>query len=138
MIGHDGWIRGPDPIPAMRNELMVDLRALHASGTATPIDLRRIESDLDDLIHFLYDDTCLASDASDAVGWFLRSEEEAGRIREITTALDLFFATFGMHLNEERVVTHWRWQDAMAAISRFLDAHWEEPYDFDRESEVPA
>lgn len=118
--------------PALRNNLMVDLKGLYESGTATHVDLRQVESDLDFVIHFFYDDTSLSEDASKAVGWFLRSEEEAVRIREIVSAMDAFFAEFGMYLKDKHVLEDERWLDLMSAISRYLAAHWEEPVDLER------
>lgn len=118
---------GPIRFPAMRNELMVCLRSLHESWAIEPLDLRRTESDFDFVIHFLYDDTPLSEDASRAVGWFLRSEEEAARIREIVAAMDVFFEEFGTDLKEAHWLQDWRWLDLMAAISRFLAVHGEPP-----------
>jgi hypothetical protein len=117
----------------MRNELMFCLRELHASWAIRPLDLRRTESHLDSLIHVLYDDTPLSEDASRAVGWFLRGDEEAARIREIVAAMDMFFEEFGTHLKEAHWLQDWRWLDLMAAISRFLAVHGEPPVYLDVE-----
>ena len=124
---------GPIRFPAMRNELMVCLRSLYESWAIGPLDLGRTEYYLDFVIHFLYDDTALSEDASREVGWFLRSEEEAVRIREIVAAMDMFFEEYGTYLKEAHWLQDWRWLDLMAAISRFLAVHGEPPVYLDVE-----
>ena len=128
---------GPIRFPAMCNELMACLKDLLESWAIGPLDLRRTESDLDFVIHFLYDDTALSEDASREVGWFLRGDEEAARIREIVAAMDVFFEEFGTYLKEAHWLQDWRWLDLMAAISRFLAVHGEPPVYLDADPDAP-
>ncbi|GAB4522051.1 MAG: hypothetical protein Tsb0020_40530 [Haliangiales bacterium] len=50
---------------------------------------------LDYAVNFLFDDTVLAEDAKQAVGWFLRDEAEAAAVQAITDALNRVFDVHG-------------------------------------------
>lgn len=50
---------------------------------------------LDYAVNFLFDDTVLAEDAKQAVGWFLRDESEATAVQAITHALNSVFDVHG-------------------------------------------
>lgn len=54
-----------------------------------------------DVVHFFYDDTKLADDPDQCVGWFLRSTGEAGAVRALTSALDALFDELGTEQPDE-------------------------------------
>ena len=59
------------------------------------------QDNLTDVVHFFYDDTKLADDPDQCVGWFLRSAGEAGAVRALTSALDALFRELGTEQPDE-------------------------------------
>lgn len=54
-----------------------------------------------DVVHFFYDDTKLADDPDQCVGWFLRNAAEAGAVRALLSALDALFDELGTEQPDE-------------------------------------
>ncbi|WP_395345915.1 hypothetical protein [Variovorax sp. UC122_21] len=87
--------------PEMRKELEEHVRAL-----ADPAYQRRVwvegkaegsvrHDEFDYAVHFLYDDTKLASDAPSTVGWILKDASEAEHIAALVRSIDVVFAKYG-------------------------------------------
>lgn len=76
--------------------------------------------EMDYSIHFIYDDTCLGSDASKAIGWFLKNEDEAKAIRNLVCSLDLIFEKYGKQLSDGDYINKPGW---MQVITSAREAH---------------
>ena len=67
--------------------------------------VERLPSDkrdkLIDVIYFFSDDTGLASDSGQCVGWFLCCDSEVASVRELTAGLDRLFAKSGPEQSDE-------------------------------------
>ena len=94
--------------PHMRSELQHGL-----AGILRPIeggrDFDARMNLLDHLIHFVYDDTTLASDPSAAIGWYLRDMSEASAVRKFVSALDAFFDRWGIEHSDESYFSNPEW-----------------------------
>lgn len=73
---------------ACQNQVWIERRPSAACDTFT------------DVVHFFYDDTKLAADPDQCVGWFLRAGE-AGAVRALTSALDALFEELGTEQPDE-------------------------------------
>ncbi|KRA20368.1 hypothetical protein [Lysobacter sp. Root604] len=110
--------------PHMRGELIDDLRALFEPARATDKFALRSTA-LDYLVHFLYDDTSLGSDADAAIGWFLRSRAEAEAITVLVKSFDRFFSLYGLKPDSEGYFERPEWleveRNGLLALSLLRD-----------------
>ena len=60
-------------------------------------------------IHFLYDDTGFAENASDWIGLVLRDEIEARSVENVVSALDLVFDKYGTELSDKEYLEKKEW-----------------------------
>lgn len=76
--------------------------------------------ELDYTIHFLYDDTVLASNPRSTIGLILESEEESKLIANLIFALDAVFETHGLELSDEEYIGTAGWEE----VVRSAKAAW--------------
>ena len=111
--------------PAMRVDLMASIE-----------DLARIESLqqpspagslLDYAVHFLFDDTGLAEDASSCVGVFLANEAEAVLVSRVCDAVDAVFQKYGTELSDPEYSRCPEWTQVVrsAQAAQILLSSWE-------------
>lgn len=107
--------------PDMRGELLEHLSELSDSGYQKMYwvdgqqDGAVLHDEMDYSIHFIYDDTCLGSDASKAIGWFLKNENEAGAIRKLVCSLDSIFERYGNQLSDAEYISKPEWKQVIAS-----------------------
>ncbi|MCY1293130.1 hypothetical protein D9M70_423780 [compost metagenome] len=65
--------------------------------------------ELDYAVHFLFDDTALATDPVSTVGWILLNEVEAGLIEKVTTSLNVIFEKYGLELDDKDYIATKEW-----------------------------
>ena len=68
--------------PNMRTELLYHLNWIKNSKNSTD------ENDLDEAIHFLFDDTSLSREPQKAVGYFLLNAKECSPISRLISEID--------------------------------------------------
>ena len=107
--------------PHMRDELIEHLKALSNKDYQESVWIRGefppgvVHDELDYVIHFIYDDTCLGKDPDAAIGWFLVREEEARSIRDLVCRLDSLFTKYGLNLTDEEYIEKSEWADVVRA-----------------------
>lgn len=69
---------------------------------------------LDYTIHFLYDDTSLASDPASDIGYILTDLKEVDAVRNVTNAIDVVFDKYGMELSDAEYIATPEWDDVIA------------------------
>ncbi|MFK0685928.1 hypothetical protein SD208_16610 [Ochrobactrum sp. BD67] len=67
------------------------------------------ESNLDYSVHFLFDDTSLATFPEKCVGWFIKDEGEAKLVFEVTQALNNIFTKYGTELEDREYIQLPEW-----------------------------
>ena len=60
-------------------------------------------------VHFLYDDTGLAENASDWIGLVLKDEKEARSVANVVSALDVIFDKYGTELSDKEYLEKKEW-----------------------------
>ena len=100
--------------PSMREELISYLSGLSDLEYQYQAWVERSSPglDYDELnytIHFLYDDTGLAENASDWIGLVLRDEIEARSVENVVSALDLVFDKYGTELSDKEYLEKKEW-----------------------------
>ncbi|WPN98510.1 SCO4402 family protein [Pseudomonas sp. MUP55] len=102
--------------PSMREELISYLSGLSDLDYQYQAWVERSSPglDYDELnytIHFLYDDTGLAENASDWIGLVLRDEKEARSVENVVGALDVVFDKYGTELSDKEYLEkrEWSW-----------------------------
>ena len=73
--------------------------------------------ELDYAIHFLYDDTNLASDPNSLIGWILRGDDEAHAIRALIEAIDHLFERCGTSLTDKEYLEKDEWDAVVQAAT---------------------
>lgn len=113
--------------PQMREELIEYLREL------SDFDVQKKEwiassnpdghpkSQFDYSVHFLFDDTCLATEPNEAVGWYLNDEKEAQLISDVVNALNQIFDRYGVGLSDEDYMKVPEWMDVLNASAKALE-----------------
>jgi hypothetical protein len=76
--------------------------------------------ELDYTIHFLYDDTDLASDPSSTVGYYLYDDNEVQAIRSIVSAIEVVFEKYGLELTDAEYIEKPEWMQVVKAASKAL------------------
>jgi hypothetical protein len=112
--------------PQMRQELIGNLQALSDPDYQQRIWVEArsqgtIEHDeFDYTIHFLYDDTELASNPRNAIGTILVDEVEVRKVADLIKALDFVFDKYGMRLADAQYITLPEWSGVVAAARAAL------------------
>ena len=81
-----------------------------------PDDVRFDE--LNNSIHFLFDDTQLATDPSSCIGCFLKNEREAKLIGALCLELDTIFKKYGTELADEEYINLPEWEKVLDAADK--------------------
>jgi hypothetical protein len=108
--------------PEMRSELAQHLHALSDRGYQQRVWVEgrsegtTVHDEFGYAVHFMYDDTMLASDPP-SIGWILRNLDEANRISAVVTALDSVLNKYGMALSDADYVRVPEW-DAVVEAAR--------------------
>ena len=102
--------------PSMREELIAYLSGLSDLDYQYQAWVERSSPSLDYdefnyTVHFLYDDTSLAENASDWIGLVLRDEKEARSIENVVSALNVIFDKYGTELSDREYLekNEWLW-----------------------------
>ncbi|EXB46957.1 hypothetical protein J699_00535 [Acinetobacter sp. 1000160] len=77
--------------------------------------------DLDDIIHFFFDDTQLANNTAHELTWILESEEEIRIIKELTEILDKILNKYGVHLLDTDYIYKPEWKNVINTAQEALD-----------------
>lgn len=107
--------------PDMRKQLVDTARVLADPEYQQRVWIGRqmpegIDDDsLDYAVHFIYDDTCLADDPREAIGSYVRDENEALAIERLARALDALFDVHGTDLADVQYVATAEWRAVVAA-----------------------
>lgn len=75
---------------------------------------------VDDLIHFFFDDTRLADDIDDCIGWYVRDAREATAIRAAVEAFDAVLDKYGTKLRDAEYVAKPEWAQVLATAKAAL------------------
>ena len=114
--------------PGMREELISYLSGLSDLDYQYRAWVERSSPglDYDELnytVHFLYDDTGLAENASDWIGLVLKDEKEARSVANVVSALDVIFDKYGTELSDKEYLEkkEWLWvvsasKDALSSL----------------------
>lgn len=78
-------------------------------------------SQFDYAVHFLFDDTDLASDPEGCIGWYLYDKGEAVVVSKVTDALDVLFEVHGTNLPDGEYINAPEWPRVMEAAAKALD-----------------
>jgi hypothetical protein len=103
--------------PGKRAELLEYLAEI--VSVAPGSDPRYREFEVDELVHFLFDDTNLGSRLESAVGDILLDDVEESCIRELTVALESVIRELGDSTSRE-YLAHPRWPEIVGLASRAL------------------
>jgi hypothetical protein len=100
--------------PAMRDELISYLQGLSSAEYQYNAWVARADpvlayDEFNYVVHFLYDDTDLATDADSWVGLIFRGESEALAISEVVRSLDVIFEKYGTALSDAEYLTKPEW-----------------------------
>jgi hypothetical protein len=101
----------------MREELIETLRALSDKKYQQSAWVRQefpkgIEYDNFDLaVHFLFDDTCLAENPEDLIGYCLVNKQEAQLVFCVTESIDKLLSKLGNDLSDSEYISSPLWED---------------------------
>ncbi len=112
--------------PEMRNELISNLESLSDWEYQKKCWVLRecpngVEYDEFDLsVHFLFDDTKLATDPESTVGSFLKDEIEAQAVKTVCHELNSIFDKYGYNLTDEEYINLVEWPKVIESASKAL------------------
>ncbi|GKX58676.1 SCO4402 family protein [Leminorella grimontii] len=69
--------------------------------------------ELDYAVHFLFDDTDLASEPASLIGWILTGKDEADAVANVVGALDIVFDKYGTGLEDREYLVKDEWDDVL-------------------------
>lgn len=106
--------------PERRKELVSYLQ-----GLADPEYQRRVwiggqsegdvqHDEFDYAVHFLYDDTALATDARSTIGWILKDAAEADSIAAVVASIEEIFVKHGTRLSDAQYIELPEWKAVVA------------------------
>ena len=103
----------------MREELIHNLKALSDRNYQESAWVREefsegIEYDNFDLaINFLFDDTCLADNPKDLIGYCLINKQEAELVCSVTKSIDKLLSELGNDLSDSEYISSPLWEDVI-------------------------
>ncbi len=112
--------------PSMRNELIDYLRGLsdrnhqHRVWVDEPHHENIDHENLDYAIHFLYDDTELAENPHETIGFILRDAKEAELVKSLVASLDRIFSKYGLDLDDSDYIKLPEWDDVIECAKTTL------------------
>jgi len=114
----------PLKYPNMRAELVEYIDALVDNSSQKESQKKTggsIYGDMDHVVHFLYDDTCLAENPSKALGWFIKNEEEIEAINKLIASFELVFEKYGTKSEDEAYLKTKEWNCVVENAKKFKD-----------------
>ena len=112
--------------PNMRSELIDHLSALADPEYQERVWVKHqpapgIEYDeFDYVVHFLFDDTSLATDPESCIGWYLTNEREVVAVRIVVNSINVLFDKCGKCLKDSEYLAKPEWLDVVAAAKTAL------------------
>jgi hypothetical protein len=76
--------------------------------------------ELDYAIHFLFDDTELASDSESTIGFILKDKIEAQAVKSVCDELDKIFDKYGLDKTDEEYISLVEWKTVIESASKAL------------------
>lgn len=83
--------------------------------------------DMNETLHFLYDDTRLSENSNHYIGVFLSSREEAAAIDKLLDAIEAFFREYNAEMTDAEYIEKPEWQDVLAAAKEAYELIREQP-----------
>ena len=121
--------------PEMRNQLITNLESLSDWEYQKNCWVLKecpegVENDDFDLsVHFLFDDTELASDPESTIGFFLKDKIEAQAVKSVCDELDKIFDKYGLDKTDEEYINLVEWGKIIESASKALKIIQAENYD---------
>ncbi|TQV80811.1 SCO4402 family protein [Denitrobaculum tricleocarpae] len=119
--------------PNMRDELIDCLEALSdheyqraawVRGELPPgIDF----DDMNETLHFLYDDTRLSENSDHYIGVFLRNREETAAVDKLVDAIEAFFQKYNTEMTDGEYIEKPEWQSVLASAKAACELIREQP-----------
>lgn len=112
--------------PEMRKELIDYISALSDIEYQQKIWIEKqypnekFYDELDYTIHFLYDDTDLATNPYAWIGLVLLNEEEAEGIRKVISVLDEIFLKYGLNLSDKEYIQLKEWDNVIESAKALM------------------
>jgi hypothetical protein len=112
--------------PEMRKELISCLESLSDIEYQQRVwvkkeSFRDVEhDDFDCSVHFLYDDTDLASDPKSTIGLILCNDDEARKITDLVHEIDIIFDKYGTKLSDENYISLAEWKNVISKANEAL------------------
>lgn len=115
--------------PDMREELIQHLFALSDADYQHRIwvlggadeKIGTVHDEFDYAVHFLYDDSRLASDPSSTVGWILRDQAEVMKISRLVESIEVVFQKYGTKLSDAEYIKLPEWAAVLATAKDAAD-----------------
>ena len=76
--------------------------------------------DFDLSVHFLFDDTELASDPEKNIGYILKDKIEAQTVKAVCDELDKIFSKYGLDKTDEEYINLVEWEKVIESASKAL------------------
>lgn len=113
----------------MREELIQHLFALSDADYqyrvwilgGTDEETSTTHDEFDYAVHFLYDDSLLASDPGATVGWILRDETEVMKISKLVESIEVIFQKYGTSLSDAEYIKIPEWANVLATAKDAAD-----------------
>lgn len=115
--------------PDMREELIQHLFALSDADYQYRVwvlggadeKTGTIHDEFDYAVHFLYNDSLLASDPSSTVGWILRDQAEVMKISMLVERIEVIFQKYGTKLSDAEYIELPEWAAVLATAKDAAD-----------------
>jgi hypothetical protein len=112
--------------PDMRHQLVTNLKSLSDWEyqkkcwvlKECPEEVENDEFDLS--VHFLFDDTELASDPESAIGYFLKNKIEAQAVKSVCDELDSIFDKYGYKHTDDEYINFAEWHNVIESATKAL------------------
>lgn len=104
--------------PTMREELVWYVTVLSDKDFQRKRWVETGGNSFDFSVHFLFDDTQLASNPEKYIGYILKDEEEAKAVQELCQAIDEIFDEYGTNLSDATYISLPEWNSVIEAARR--------------------
>lgn len=104
--------------PTMREELIWYVTVLSDKDFQRRRWVEIGDNAFDFSVHFLFDDTQLASNPELYIGYILKDEEEAEAVQELCQAIDDIFDEYGTNLSDATYISLPEWTHVIEAARR--------------------
>lgn len=75
----------------------------------------------DEMVHFLFDDTDLASNPASAIGYYLANEKEVEAVQAVVAAVDRVFQKYGMRRTNHEYISAPEWSEVIESARVALE-----------------